>query len=130
MLKFIDKNYEKITWFIILLGLITIFTAKQYLTLVLFFYLLIRSLKSRDSIIKTLRTTPLSTTITYVVGMILLIAALTVLMLFSGSFLKHYNIPAFLQYIYIAVVLVGSMFFYFWFMDFLIKKQHKNDSRK
>lgn len=125
MLKFIDKYYEKITWSIILLGLILLFVANDYLSLVLFLYLLIRALKSRDTIRKTLRTTPLSTMVIYVLGMIILIIALVFIMLYSGDFIKKYNIPVFLQYIYIAVVLVGSMFLYTWLMDFLIKKWNK-----
>ena len=47
MLKFIDTYYEKITWSIIVLGLISLFAAKDYLSLVIFLYLLIRAIKSR-----------------------------------------------------------------------------------
>ncbi len=125
MLKFIDTYYEKITWSIILLGLISLFIAKDYLSLVIFLYLLIRALKSRDSIRKILRTMPLSNMVIYAIGMIILILALVAVMLPSGDFIKKYNIPVFLQYIYIAVVLVGSMFLYVWLMDLLIKKWNK-----
>ena len=125
MLKFIDKYYEKITWLIILVGLILLFVANDYLILVLYLYLLIRALKSRDSILKILRTTPLSNMVIYATGMIVFIIALVAIMFSSGDFMKEYNIPAFLQYIYIAVILVGSMFLYVWLMDLLIKKWSK-----
>lgn len=125
MLKFIDKYYEKITWLIILVGLILLFVAYDYLILVLYLYLLIRALKSRDSILKILRTTPLSNMVIYATGMIVFIIALVAIMFSSGDFMKEYNIPAFLQYIYIAVILVGSMFLYVWLMDLLIKKWSK-----
>lgn len=125
MLKFIDKYYEKITWLIILVGLILLFVANDYLILVLYLYLLIRALKSRDSILKILRTTPLSNMVIYATGMIVFIITLVAIMFSSGDFMKEYNIPAFLQYIYIAVILVGSMFLYVWLMDLLIKKWNK-----
>jgi hypothetical protein len=125
MLKFIDTYYEKITWSIFVIGLISLFAAKDYLSLVMFLYLLIRALKSRDSIRKILRTTPLSNMVIYTTGMIVLILVLVAIMFLSGDFIKKYNIPVFLQYIYIAVVLVGSMFLYAWLMDLLIKKGNK-----
>lgn len=125
MLKFIDKYYEKITWSIIIVGLILLFVANDYLILVLYLYLLIRALKSRDSIRKILRTTPLSNMVIYAAGIIVFITALVAIMFSSGDFIKKYNIPVFLQYIYIAVVLVGSMFLYAWLMDLLIKKWNK-----
>jgi len=130
MLKFIDTYYEKITWSIIALGLIVLFTANDYLSLVMFLYLLVRALKSRVSIRKILRATPLSTMIIYVTSMIALILALVAIMFISGDFMKKYNIPVFLQYIYIAIVLVGSMFLYVWSMDFLIKKWNKKKVSK
>jgi len=130
MLKFIDTYYEKITWSIIALGLIVLFTANDYLSLVMFLYLLIRALKSRVSIRKILRTTPLSTMIIYATSMIALILALVAIMFISGDFIKKYNIPVFLQYIYIAIVLVGSMFLYIWSMDLLIKKWNKKKVSK
>jgi len=125
MLKFIDKYYEKITWLIILLGLILLFVANDYLILVFYLYLLIRALKSRDSIRKLLRTTPRSNMIIYATGMIVFIIALVAIMFSSGDFIKKYNIPVFMQYIYIAIVLVGSMFLYVWLMDLLIRKWNK-----
>jgi len=130
MLKFIDTYYEKITWSIIALGLIVLFTANDYLSLVMFLYLLIRALKSRVSIRKILRTTPLSTMIIYATSMIALILALVAIMFISGDFIKKYNIPVFFQYIYIAIVLVGSMFLYIWSMDLLIKKWNKKKVSK
>lgn len=130
MLHFIDKYYQKITWFILLLGFFVIFTASEYLSLILFSYLLVRAVKHRDPIRKTLRNTPLSAMLIYAVGMILLIAALTAIMLFSAGFIKEYNIPSLFQYIYIAIVLVGSMFFYLWFMAFLIKQWNRKSSMR
>jgi len=130
MLNFIDKYYQKITWFILLLGFFVIFTASEYLSLILFSYLLVRAVKHRDPIRKTLRNTPMSVMIIYAVGMILLIAALTAIMLFSAGIIKEYNIPGFFQYIYVAIVLVGSMFFYIWFMDFLIKLWNRKNSMR
>lgn len=125
MLKFIDTYYEKITWSIILLGLISLFVEKDYLSLVMFLYLFIRAIRSRDSIRKVLRTTPLSNMVIYATGMIVLILVLVAIMFLSGDFIKNYNIPIFLQYIYIAVILFGSMFLYVWLMDLLIKKWTK-----
>ena len=130
MLNFIDTYYHKIIWLIILLGFFVIFTASDYLSLILFSYLLVRAVKHRDLIRKTLRNTPISSMIIYAIGMILLISALTAVMLFSGGFIKEYNIPGFLQYIYVAIVLVGSMFFYVWFMAFLIKLWNRKRSMR
>ena len=130
MLHFIDKYYQKITWFILLLGFFVIFTASEYLSLILFSYLLVRAVKHRDPIRKTLRNTPLSAMLIYAVGMILLIAALTAIMLISAGFIKEYNIPSLFQYIYIAILLVGSMFFYLWFMAFLIKQWNRKSSMR
>ena len=90
MLNFIDTHYQKITWLIVLLGFFIIFTAKDYLSLILFSYLLVGAVKSRDAIRKTLRNTPISAMIIYAIGMILLIAALTAIMLFSAGFIKEY----------------------------------------
>ena len=89
MMKFIDTYYEKITWSIIVLGLISLFAAKDYLSLVIFLYLLLRALKSRNSIRKILRTTPLSNMVIYASGMIVLILALVAIMLPSGDFIKE-----------------------------------------
>ena len=130
MLNFIDTHYQKITWLIVLLGFFVIFTAKDYLSLILFSYLLVRAVKHRDPIRKTLQNTPISAMIIYAIGMILLISALTAIMLFSGGFIKEYNIPGLFQYIYVAIVLVGSMFFYAWFMAFLIKLWNRKRSMR
>lgn len=130
MTNFIDKYYEKITWFILLLGFILIFTANEYLPIALFSYLIIKAIKFRKSIRTMLQQTPRSTMIIYALGMIVLIVALTATMLVSGSFIKKHTIPGFLQYIYIAVVLVGSMFLYVWFMDFFVGVWNKKKNSK
>ena len=130
MTTFIDKYYEKIYWFTLILGFILLFTASEYVSLVLFFYLLVRAIKFRKTIRKTLQNTPRSTMVIYALGTIVLIAALVVTMRFSSSFIQKHTIPTFLQYIYIAIVLIGSMFFYIWFMDFLVKVWNKKRSAK
>ncbi|WP_342507407.1 hypothetical protein [Sporosarcina sp. FSL K6-2383] len=130
MTTFIEKHYERITWFFLIIGFILLFTASDYVSLVLFFYLLVRAIKFRTTIRKTLQNTPRSTMFIYALGMIVLIAALVVVMWFSSSFVQKHTIPGFLQYIYVAIVLVGSMFFYTWFMDFLVKVWNKKKSSK
>ena len=100
MLNFIDTHYQKITWLIVLLGFFVFFTASDYLSLIMFSYLVVRAVKSRESIHKTLRNTPISAIIIYTIGMILLVAALSAIMLFSAGFIKEYNIPGVFRYIY------------------------------
>ncbi|WP_342514080.1 hypothetical protein MKY34_04780 [Sporosarcina sp. FSL K6-1522] len=129
MTNFIDKHYEKITWFILLLGFILLFVANEYLSIALFSYLIIKAIKFRKSIRTRLQKTPRSTMIIYALGMVVLIVALTVTMLASGSFIKKHTIPGLLQSVYIIVVLIGSMFFYAWFMEFLVKVWNKKTSK-
>ncbi|MFJ7935335.1 hypothetical protein [Sporosarcina sp. NPDC096371] len=121
MINFIDKHYEKITWFILLLGFILLFVANEYLSIALFSYLIIKSIKFRKSIRTTLQKTPRSTIIIYALGMITLIVTMTVIMLYSSRFIQKYSISIPFQYIYIVIILFSSLIFYIWFMDFLVK---------
>ncbi len=130
MIKFIDQFYEKITWFILLLGLVSIFAANEYLNLVLFLYLLVKAVKFRKSIRERLQKTPRSTIVIYALGMIALTATMMVIMLYSSSFIKQHSIPVPFQYIYVAIILIGSLIFYVWFMDFLVKLWGKKQASK
>lgn len=130
MIKFIDQFYEKITWLGLILGFILLFTASEYLFIVLFSYLLVRAIKFRKTIRKTLQNTPRSTMVIYALGMIALIATMTVIMLYSGSFIQQHSISVPFQYIYVAIILNGSLIFYVWFMNFLVKLRGKKQASK
>lgn len=126
MLTFIDKHYGKITWFIIALGFIFIFTVREYLSIVVLSFLVIKAIKFRD----TIRKTPLHKQIIHVGMLIVLIAALTIIILASASFIKEHNIPVFLRYVYIAVLLLVATFCYNWITDFLVKMWGKRKQLK
>ncbi len=130
MLTFIDKHYEKITWFIIALGFIFIFTAREYLSIVVLSFLVIKAIKFRDTIRDTIRKTPLHKQIIHVGMLIVLIAVLTIIILASASFIKEHNIPVFLRYVYIAVLLLVAIFCYNWITDFLVKMWGKRKQLK
>lgn len=117
MLKYIDTQYEKITWLLIFLGVILFFVAKEYLSIVLFSFLLIKAVKFRD----TIRATPFRQLVIQIGLFILLIVMLIIIILTSASFMKEHHIPVFLRYAYLIVVLFIASSSYGWATNFLMK---------
>lgn len=121
MLKFIDTQYEKFTWLLVFSGIILFFIAKEYLWIVLFSFLLIKAVKLRN----TIRTTPIPKLVIQVGLFILLIAVLAIIIIASASFMKEHNVPVFLRYAYLIVVLFIASSCYEWATNFLMKIWNK-----
>jgi uncharacterized protein YacL len=105
MTKFIENQYERIQWFILIAGLIVFFFFKDYIIIIILLYLIVRAIKHREKIKDSLAKMSMKEKWVRSVGFIILIVLLTAIMMNTLGPLDAFGVPTWLLYVYIFLVI-------------------------
>ncbi|RFU68383.1 hypothetical protein D0463_05005 [Bacillus sp. V59.32b] len=123
IIRFLDKHYKKVNWFITFLCVFVFFFFRNYMTGILFLLIIVHSVKYRQSIKKAFQSISFKAKLAYLFGFFFLISILTVVMINSLTYLNTIGAPLWLEYVYIFIIINVATFGYLFVMRWLIKRK-------